>query len=136
MRIRSAGLVTGLGLLLGVLAGCSKDDTAEVSGVVKVDGTPAEKGSISFFAVNGTAPTAGAEIKAGGKYTAKVPYGMTKVEVRIPKVVGKKKLYDTPQSPVQDVLAESLPVKYNTKTELTYDSKPGQHEQNWDLTTK
>ncbi len=135
MRMRLARRVAGL-CLVYALAGCAKDDTAEVWGVVTVDGAPAEKGSISFFSVDGKSPTTGTEIKDGGKYSAKVPLGNAKVEIRVPKVVGKKKLYPTPESPEQDVMAESLPAKYNTKSELTYEAKPGRHEQNWDLKSK
>jgi hypothetical protein len=65
-----------------------------------------------------------------------VPIGNSKIEIRVPKVVGKKKLYDTPDSPVQDLMAETLPEKYNEKTELTFEVKPGTNEKNWELSTK
>ncbi|MBN9122995.1 MAG: hypothetical protein J0I06_28305 [Planctomycetes bacterium] len=132
MRVRNAGRFAALSAALTVLIGCAGDNMADVSGTVTVDGAPAEKGSVTFVPADGKSPTAGCEI-ANGKYSARVPPGTAKVQIRVPKVVGKKKLYDTPDSPVQEVLAESLPSKYNDKTELTLDVKPGTNEKNWEL---
>src|SRR5215467_12030620 len=100
-------LVTSL-----MLAGCSRSDLGTVTGNVTVDGEPAKVGAISFFAVDGRAPTAGAPI-VDGKYTAQVHPGLCIVQIRVSKVVGTKKLYDTPDSPVRQVWAEVLPAKYN-----------------------
>lgn len=132
MRIRNAAAAGGF-LAAALLLGCSGDNTTgEVTGTVSVDGKPAEKGSIGFVPVDGKSPTAGAEIK-DGKYTAKVPVGTAKVEIRVPKVVGKKKLYNTPDSPVQDLLEEVLPAKFNEESELKLDVKSGKNEKSWDL---
>lgn len=121
---------------LAALAGCSDAvKLADVTGTVNVDGAPVEQGSISFFPVDGQGPTTGAEI-AAGKYVSKAPLGDCKVEIRVPKIVGTKKLYDTPDSPVQNVMQEVLPAKYNQETELRFDAQPGKNEKNWDLSTK
>lgn len=119
------------------LAGCSKDDpnVSEVSGTVTVDGQPAKEGAIAFIPVDGNSSTSGGMIAAGA-YTAKVHVGTAKVQIRVPKVVGEKKLYNTPDSPVQPIMEESLPAKYNEQTELTLDVKAGGMEQNYDLKTK
>lgn len=135
MRVRFAGWVVALLAAAAVAGGCADDKTAEVTGTISVDGNPAEKGSISFVPADGKSPTAGSEIK-NGKYAAKVPLGTAKVQVRVPKVVGKKKLYNTPDSPVQDILEEALPGRYNDKTELQYEVKPGKNEKDWDLKSK
>jgi len=132
MRTRHAGRAVTLAALLTALVGCANDNMADVSGTVSVDGAPAERGSITFIPTDGKSPTAGAEIK-DGKYAARVPLGAAKVQIRVPKVVDKKKLYNTPDSPVQEVLAEVLPAKYNDKTELTLDVKSGSNEKNWEL---
>jgi len=124
----------GVSLLQG--AGCSKSaTTAEVSGLVTVDGEPAKTGSIGFFPVDGKSPTAGGKIEAG-KYSAQVPFGEAKVEIRVSKVVGQKKLYDTPNSPVQPIMKETLPEKYNEETELRFDVQPGTNKKDFDLKTK
>jgi hypothetical protein len=118
------------------LSGCGDgSNLAEVTGAVSIDGRPVDKGSITFIPADGQGPTTGAEIVAG-KYTSEAPLGMSKVEIRVPRVIGKKRLYETADSPVQDIMEEVLPEKYNEKTELRLDAKPGRNEQNWDLQTK
>ena len=118
-----------------LLAGCEKPNVGVVTGTITVDGAPATAGSIAFFPVNGKSSTAGAEIVAG-QYTANVPLGTAKVEIRVPKVVGEKKLYDTPDSPTKQLLAESLPPKYNDATQLTLDVQPGENRQDFQLSTR
>jgi hypothetical protein len=108
---------------------------ATVTGLVTIDGDPAGSGSISFIPVDGMSPSSGASIE-NGKYTSEAPIGESKVEIRVPKVVGKKKLYDTPESPVQDIMAEVLPKKYNEATELRLTAQKGKNEKNFDLSTK
>ena len=136
MRARYIGTVGGLLASALVIAGCSDGaGLADVTGSITVDGAPAEKGSITFIPDDGKGPTAGGEIVAG-RYAARVPVGTSKVQVRIPKVVGHKKLYNTPDSPSQDLLAEVLPERYNTKTELRLEVKPGKNEKDWELKTK
>ena len=123
-------------LTLLCFTGCGPEsNTAYISGTVSIDGKPTDKGSISFIPVNGQGPTAGAEIK-DGKFNSQAALGECKVEVRVPKVVGKKKLYDTPDSPIQDVMEEVLPSKFNEASELRIDIKKGTNTKDWDLKTK
>ncbi|MEO2049501.1 MAG: hypothetical protein ABGX16_23330 [Pirellulales bacterium] len=131
---------TLLASLLGVAflqgSGCSNNaTTAEVSGSVIVDGEPAEMGAIGFVPTDGKSPTAGGGIK-NGRYTAQVPFGESKVEIRVSKVIGQKKLYDTPDSKTQPIMAEVLPEKYNDQTELRIDVQPGINEKDFDLESK
>lgn len=118
-----------------VIAGCGKSDVGVVTGTITVDGSPAKQGSIAFFPVDQKSRTAGGEI-VDGKYTAEVPLGKFTVEIRVPKIVGEKKLYDTPNSPIQKIMAESLPAKFNDKTELTVDVAPGESQKDFVLTTR
>lgn len=127
-------LAAKLGLIL-LVGGCAEPTAGVVAGAVTVDGAAATSGSIAFFPTNGKSATAGAEIIAG-QYRATVPLGSAKVEIRVPKVVGERKLYDAPNSPVKQVLAESLPSQYNDQTELTIDVKPGKNPHDYALTTK
>jgi hypothetical protein len=124
-------------LLLGLLcvSGCEEPTTGTVNGTVIVDGSPAKSGSIAYFPVDGKSTTAGAEI-VEGQYKAEVPFGETKVEIRVPKIVGERKLYDAPNSPVKSVMAESLPARYNDASELTLNVKPGENRKDYNLTTK
>jgi len=128
------------GCLLACLAatfllGCAEPTTGLVTGTVTVDGAPAKSGSIAFFPVDGKSSTTGGEI-VDGKYAVQVPFGASKVEIRVSKVVGEKKLYDTPDSPMKPLLAEALPARYNDATELTLDVQPGENRKDFDLSTK
>lgn len=114
--------------------GCSKPTMGEVNGSVTVDGEPAKTGSIAFFAIDRMSPTAGGEI-TDGHYSARVPPGECRIEIRVSKVVGQKRLYDSPDSPVQPLFAEVLPPKFNDDSELTLDVKLGKQEQDFDLRT-
>ena len=117
-----------------LMVGCAKSSIGVVTGTVTVDGAPAKSGSIAFFPVDRKSSTAGSEIVAG-KYTAQVALGAAKVEIRVPKVLGEKKLYNTPDSPMKQILAESLPPKYNDQTELKLDVQPGENRRDFQLTT-
>jgi hypothetical protein len=123
-------------LLLSCISGCgAESNVAFITGTISIDGNPTDKGSISFIPVNGQGPTAGTEFKEG-KYASQAALGECKVEVRVSKIVGKKKLYDTPDSPVQDLMEEVLPAKFNEATELRIEIKKGTNTKNWDLKTK
>ncbi len=123
-------------MLLLQVGGCSKPSTTgEVTGLVTVDGEPAEMGAIGFFSVNGKSPTTGGDIQAG-RYTVQVPFGEMKVEIRVPKVVGQQKIYDTPGSKMQPIMEEVLPEKHNDRTELRIDVQPGTNEHDFSLESK
>jgi len=106
-----------------------------VCGIVTINGDPVEKGAITFKPLDSQSSNAGAMIKEG-KYEAIVAQGKSKVEIRVPVVVGQRKLYETPNSPLQDVTKESLPAKYNKETELEIDVVLGTNEKDWELLTK
>lgn len=122
--------------VLLVAAGCGGGaKLGDVTGAVTIDGAPVDKGSIAFFPVDGQGPSTGGEIVAG-KYESQAPIGACKVEIRVSKIVGQKKLYDTPESPVQNILEEVLPPKYNESSELRLEVQAGKNEKNWELTVK
>ncbi len=128
--------VIALAVLLGA-AGCGSADATrgEVSGRVTIDGAPASAGAIALIPVDGASPTAGGKV-LDGRYSVKAPLGLAKVEIRVPKVVGQRKLYDTPDSPVQPLMEESLPMKFNDETQLTIEVAPGSIEHDFDLKTE
>ena len=132
---RRAGWAAGLLTALALAAGCGGPATGEVDGSVTVDGqTPPPGSSITFVPRDGKAPTAGALLK-DGRYAARVPVGPAKVEIRVPRVLGKKAAREGPGAK-GDRVEESLPARYNDKTELTLDVRPGKNEKSWDLKTK
>jgi len=120
--------------LILLAAGCAEPTTGRVAGAVTLDGKPAELGSIALIPVDGRGSTAGAEILAG-RYEIEVQFGEFKVEIRVPKVVGQKKLYDAPDSPVKDLMAETLPARYNDETELRLKIAPGETRRDFELST-
>ena len=126
----------GAVLLIAVIVGCSsKPSGGTVKGTVTLDGQPLAAGQILFVAADQNAQAAEATITAG-QFEALVPPGEKRVEIRAPKVTGKKKMYDTPESPTVDVVAELLPAKYNVNSELKLTVDGSVQEQKFDLQSK
>lgn len=116
------------------ITGCLSDnDYGEVSGTVTYDNRPVEDGAITFIPLDGKGPTTGGTIKDGKYAVARVPVGTMKVSISGSKVVGKKKLYNAPNSPEGLITQEYLPEKYNLKTELTFEVKRGVNSKDWHL---
>ena len=120
-----------------VASGCdaTPDGMATVTGRVTVNGQPAAAGAITFTPSDGTSQTSGGKI-VDGRYEAAAPIGVMRVMIRIPKVVGERKLYDTPDSPIQPIMNESLPPRYNDQTELEIEVHPGETECSFDLSSQ
>jgi hypothetical protein len=133
--MRVGRVVVGLVVCALAAAGCDGSGLADVSGTVTVDGTAIEEGAITFYPVDGQGQTAGGPIK-DGKYSVPVSVGLMKVSISYPKAIGKKKLYNTPESPEGIIWKEGLPARYNEKTELTLDVKSGRNTKDWELTVK
>lgn len=116
--------------------GCTKGPTvADVTGEVTLDGQPLKAGHVQFVPIAGDAQTAG-ELIRDGKFAAKVPITKLKVELHATKVVGKRKAYDTPESPWEEEVAEMLPARYNAQSDITLDVKPGTQAVKYDLKSK
>lgn len=126
-------------VLLGIgaaVAGCdSGPPTGTVSGDVRFEGQPVEKGTITFYPTDGKSPTSGGEI-TGGKYSVEVPVGEMTVTLSGEKPGATRKLYDTKTSPTFTATSELLPEKYNTKSNLKLNVQPGPNPKNFDLTAK
>ncbi len=131
-----ASMLTVGAVLLSLLSlGCEDPTIGILSGSVLVDGESAKTGSIAFFPVDGKSFTAGGVIE-DGQYTARVPLGESRVEIRIPKVVGEERLYDTPDSPTQPLLEEALPARYNDQSTLRITVESGEKKLNFEVSTK
>lgn len=123
-------------LILAACAGCSsKSNEGVVTGTVTLDGQPLQEGRILLVSVDQSSPSAEAAITAG-QFEAKAPFGQKRVEIRAPKITGKKKMYNTPDSPTTDVVVELLPAKYNVNSELTMSVDGADQAQNFDLKSK
>lgn len=131
----SLALVAFLLLLTIALPGCSANaGRSTVTGTVTLDGQPIKAGLIRFLPADGASATADAPI-TDGKFTATVPPGDKRIEITAPKVLGKKKLYDTPDSPTVDIVEELLPAHYNVASTLTMNVTAGKQSKDFALTT-
>jgi len=128
MLLSVAAIVT-----FAAVTGCSGDKKhAVVAGTVSLDGAPVKSGLIRFVPADGRTASADASIE-DGKYSAKVPPGEKIVQISASKVVGKKKVYETPDSPTVDVVQELIPDKYNLQSTLKFTVAPGSQEQSFQL---
>lgn len=134
---RSRGGRIACAVVVGlVAAGCGGDAPTgyPVSGRVTLDGAALDRGLIRL-APTGKGSPVGGEIKAG-RYDLMAPPGVCRVEITATKVVGQRKAYDTPDSPLVAVTEEAVPARYNAQSQLTYDVQAGRNEKDFDLTSR
>jgi len=119
-----------------VLGGCSQSPTlGTIHGTVTLDGEPLAEATVRFVPVDKTSQTASAMVK-GGKFIATVPVGRMRVEFSAAKVVGQQKMYNTPDSPAVDTVAELLPSRYNVRSELALDVQAGSQTAPFELSSQ
>ena len=122
--------------IMTALAGCSEDQpTGTINGTVNLDGQPLSEGIVSFVPVDGKTGTASAPIK-DGQFQATVPVTEMKLMFSAPKVVGKKKMYNTPDSPTVDEVLELIPPRFGANSKLTIHVKKGKQSEKFDLESK
>ncbi len=119
----------------GWVAGCSGSGPRSVSGKVTLDGQDVAEGAIDFMPADGKSPTASGIIK-NGRYEATVPVGSYRVVIKSPKVVGKKPRYKTPDSPMDDIIEERIPKKFNSESKLVREIDGKTTEVDFELKTK
>ena len=100
-------------------AGCGPA-TMQVSGKVTLDGQPVQAGIISFAPAEGTVPPVTANIADGAYYVVMEP-GKKLVQISAPVVAGTRKEYNSPDAPTVEVTRETVPPRYNSRSELTLD---------------
>lgn len=135
MNGRVFALIVGC-TAVGALSGCDGGPaSATVSGEVKVDGVPVADGTICFAPLDGTGAPATAEIK-DGKYEVRTTAGNKRVAISVPVVTAKRKMHAGPTAALVDVTTESLPAKYHSKSELSFDVQSGGNTKDWELSVK
>jgi hypothetical protein len=123
-------------LLAAIALGCAGgSSTGTVRGTVTLDGQPLKEGTVKFVPADTKAPPVTAVVK-DGQFTLTAPVGVSRVEFSVAKVVGKIKMYDTPDSPTVDQTKELLPEKFNVKSELKSTVKDGSQDETYTLTSK
>lgn len=128
-RFASRGILVFATAALLAFTGCSESTThGTVQGTVTLDGEPLPEGVVRFVPTDRSTGTASAAI-TNGEYSATVPIGLNRLEFSAPKVTGKQKMYETPDSPTVDVVTELIPERYNLQSELQLqvDSGTSQH---------
>jgi hypothetical protein len=134
--VRCVFAVCAIVLATSALAGCSNEaPKGVVKGEVTLDGQPLKTGLITFAPLDGKSQTADATI-ADGKFSAEVPLGEMRVEIKSPRVIGKRKMYDTPDSPTVDDVAEAIPAQYNVNSKLKVTVVKGTVEPKFPLTSR
>jgi hypothetical protein len=132
-RLHGAVAVLGLAALASV-AGCAPAG-ATVSGTVTLDGAPLEDANISFVPKADGQKQAGWAIIAGGKYAIPASGGLGtgafRVEIRASRATGEKS-----NDPTLISTKEVVPPRYNSRSELVADIKPGPNVVNFDLKSK
>jgi hypothetical protein len=127
----AVGLLTLSGLLL--VFGWSKSGPT-VAGVVKVDGEPLAKGSISFVSVDGRGPGGGDIIKEGRYRIEKgLTVGKYRVEIQGTRRT-QKKVADT-LVPADQVLEEAavVPLEFNRNSTLFKEVRAGHNPIDFEL---
>ena len=131
-------------LLVLVLAlGCGAGKRASVSGTVTLDGKPLPGALVSFQPVGEgqVAPGAGSTGRTDdkGQYTLQVigggngaVVGWHKVRISCPVEEGPSNPDEDRRTPQKD----RVPARYNRKSELKFEVKPGSNTADWPLTTK
>jgi hypothetical protein len=118
------------------VAGCATEPQKSlVSGTVTLDAKPLKEGIIRFVPTDGNAPTTDGPIVAG-RFSVPVLPGDKTVQISAPKVVGKRRMYDTPDSPEVDEVEELIPAHYNVRSQLTLKVEQGPQEKAFDLKSK
>jgi hypothetical protein len=114
--------------LLATVIGCGSapqgPEVYDVAGEVTFDGKPIETGRIEFQMPNGKA--FGGDIK-DGTYALQSEGGPMVVKITASRIIPGKFDTSNPDDPPQPVGEMFIPAKYNAKSELTAEVKPGKN---------
>lgn len=135
LRMNSKLIAFWGGVILLAALGCSSESMGKIQGSVTLDEQPLDSGIIRFASTDQSAQPVEATI-AAGRFEAVVPPGEMRVEIRAPKVTGKRKMYDTPDSPTVDEIVELLPKRYNVDSELKLTVDGSEQTQDFELKSK
>jgi hypothetical protein len=117
-------------------AGCSgSSGVGTVSGKVTLDGEPLKEGVVRFVPVDGKGQTASG-IVTDGTFTATVPVGTMRVEFSAPRVLGRRKVYDDPNSPMVEEVGERIAERFNVRSELRITVRAGRQSETFNLSSR
>lgn len=126
--------------LLTVMTGCGSGEkaapTVQVKGKVLFNGSPLEKGVITFEPTSGNGSPASTVIFSG-TYSINLELGPKRVRFSSAKVLGKKKVYEgSADSPIEEITEELIPSAYNAASNESYDVKAAASDVNFELKSK
>ncbi len=130
-------LAVAAAVALALVAGCDTGPRSAVEGTVTYDGQPVDVGGIAFIPIGSDAEgrvRATGPIKDGHYEldSRKGPLpGNYRVEITWQKKTGKKVTIEFGHK--KDETVQVIPDKYNTKSELTVEIKPGRNTLPFDL---
>jgi hypothetical protein len=133
------------GLLLCCWCGCGRNDgvqRATVTGRVTFGGAEITEGSIAFYPIGATkGPSAGGAIQKGRYAVAAAQgpvVGRNRVEIRGPLRKTGRKIQSNvgPPGVMMDEEVEAVPDRYNSKSTLNCEIKPGNNTLDFELATK
>jgi hypothetical protein len=132
VQVRS--LIICLALAGGLATGCNRGpEQGTVTGRVTLDGRAVDGGMIRFVPADGATQPGDSPLTAGA-YTVTMQTGAKKVEVYWGRPKGSAVAVDT-ASQGNETIIETIPRKYNSQTELSYDIAPGEQVKDFPLTT-
>ena len=122
--------VIGAGVLLLVATGCGRSDgLASVKGTVLLDGKPLAGAQVQFT-VEGQPPSYG-RTDADGNYELSRTRSVTGATIGTNRVIVR-----TFRDLGNRILPETLPARYNTRSQLVYDVKAGSNRIDLELTLR
>jgi hypothetical protein len=137
-----------LGCALVCAAGCGGPRLATVTGKVTLDGTPLAGATVSFYPIGQPADPADAVASTGttddnGEYsleTTKDQRGAVVGTHRVSISLVNAQVGDNderrPRRRGRQPLGDKVPARYNDKTELTFEVKPGSNRADWELKSR
>jgi hypothetical protein len=141
--LRRAGCAAGWLLLMG-LAGCTSEHRGSVSGQVKFNGQALDDATINFVPLSGSQLGAAWTKVENGEYSIAAANGPApgnhRVEIRATRKTGvNKKAVSNPALAHlhgEYEAREIVPARYNTKSDLTAEIKPGKNVADFELKSK
>ena len=119
------------------LVGCGAGAGASVSGKITLDGLPLDDATITFVPLAGGQRHAAWTTVKSGQYAIAAKDGLGtgqfRVEIRALRATGEKA---NPNEPTMIPAKEAVPSKYNSKSELAVEIRPGQNSADFDLKSK
>ena len=108
-----------------------------VTGTIRLDNVPLTTGSIAWIPIEGTpGPGGGAGITSDGKYEIKrgLRPGKYRVEIRSSITLSRKVVNPTIPADLVDEEVSVIPERYNTRSELIREVRPGSNPFDFNLT--